>query len=64
MEARNLQCHHGLHKCTSHPQGDNAMMMDMTTMPTGMMIGAAIYHLIIVVFALLGSAAFIKYLRS
>jgi hypothetical protein len=40
------------------------MMMDMTTMSTGMMIGAGIYHLIIVVFAFLGSAACIKYLRS
>ena len=27
------------------------MMMDMTTMSTGMMLGMGIYHLIIVVFA-------------
>jgi hypothetical protein len=40
------------------------MMMDMTTMSTGMMLGMGIYHLIIVVFALLGIAASIKYLRS
>jgi hypothetical protein len=40
------------------------MMMDMTTMSTGMMVGMGIYHLIIVIFALLGIAAFIKYLRS
>jgi hypothetical protein len=40
------------------------MMMDMSAMPTGMMIGAGLYHLIIVAFALLGSAASIKYLRS
>ncbi|MEW6449111.1 MAG: hypothetical protein AB1490_00545 [Pseudomonadota bacterium] len=40
------------------------MMMDMTAMSSGMMIGMGIYHLIIIVFALLGSAACIKYLRS
>jgi hypothetical protein len=40
------------------------MMMDMTMMSTGMMVGMVIYHLIIVIFALLGIAAFIKYLRS
>ncbi len=40
------------------------MMLDMTTMSTGMMLGMGIYHLIIVAFALLGIAASIKYLRS
>jgi lipid-binding SYLF domain-containing protein len=40
------------------------MVMDMTMMSTGMMVGMVIYHLIIVIFALLGIAAFIKYLRS
>ncbi len=40
------------------------MMMDMTAMSPGMMIGMGVYHLIIVVFALLGIAACIKYLRS
>jgi hypothetical protein len=44
--------------------GDKNMMMDMSALPTGMMIGAGVYHLIIVVFALLGSAACVKYLRS
>ena len=39
------------------------MMMDMTMMSTWMMVGMVIYHLIIVLFALLGIAAFIKYLR-
>ena len=38
--------------------------MDISTMGTGMMVGMGIYHLIIVVFALLGTAASIKYLRS
>jgi hypothetical protein len=38
------------------------MVMDMTMMSTGMMVGMVIYHLVI--FALLGIAAFIKYLRS
>jgi hypothetical protein len=40
------------------------MVMDLTMMSTGMMVGMVIYHLIIVIFALLGIAAFIKYLRS
>jgi hypothetical protein len=40
------------------------IMMDMTTMSTGMMLGMGIYHLITVVFALLGIAASIKYLRA
>jgi hypothetical protein len=40
------------------------MVMDMTTMSTGIMVVMGIYHLIIVIFALLGIAAFIKYLRS
>lgn len=40
------------------------MMMEMSAMPTGMMIGVAIYHLAIFVFELLGSAASMKYLRS
>jgi hypothetical protein len=40
------------------------MVMDMTMMSTGMMVGMVLYHLVIVIFALLGIAAFIKYLRS
>ena len=39
-------------------------MMDMTTMSSGMMLAMGLYHLIIVVFAVLGIAAEIKYLRS
>jgi len=39
-------------------------MMDMTTMGTGMMLAMGIYHLAIFVFAVLGIAAAIKYLRS
>jgi hypothetical protein len=39
-------------------------MMDMTAMGTGMMVGMGVYHFAIVIFALLGSAASIKYLRS
>jgi hypothetical protein len=46
------------------PNSRKFIMMDMTTMSTGMMLGMGIYHLIIVVFALLGIAASIKYLRS
>jgi hypothetical protein len=44
--------------------GGSFMVMDMTMMSTGMMVGMVIYHLIIVIFALLGIVAFIKYLRS
>jgi hypothetical protein len=40
------------------------MMMDMSTMGSGMMIAMGIYHLAIFGFALLGIAASIKYLRS
>ncbi len=40
------------------------MMMDMTAMGSGMMVAAAIYHLAIFVFAVLGIGASIKYLRS
>jgi len=40
------------------------MMMDMTAMGTGMMLTAGIYHLAIFIFAVLGIAAAIKYLRS
>jgi hypothetical protein len=39
------------------------MMMDMTTMGSGMMLAMGIYHLAIF-FAALGIAASIKYLRS
>ncbi len=39
-------------------------MMDMTAMPTWMMVGMGVYHLLIVVFVVLGIAASIKYLRS
>jgi hypothetical protein len=39
-------------------------MMHMTTMSTGMMLTASIYHLAIFIFALLGIAASIKYLRT
>ena len=39
-------------------------MMDMTRMSFGMMLGMGIVCLLIIVFVLLGIAAFIKYLRS
>jgi hypothetical protein len=38
-------------------------MMDLTTMHTGMMLTMVIYHLAIFIFAVLGIAASIKYLR-
>jgi len=40
------------------------MMMDMTTMPTGMMVGMGLVWLLLIVFLVLGIAACIKYLRS
>jgi len=40
------------------------MTMDMTTMGSGVMVAMAIYHLAIFIFAVLGIAASIKYLRS
>jgi hypothetical protein len=40
------------------------MMMDMTAMGSGMVLAAGIYHLAIFIFAALGIAASIKYLRS
>ena len=39
-------------------------MMDMSTMPSGIMTIVGLYHLAIFVFALLGIAASIKYLRT
>ena len=40
------------------------MMMDMSAMGTGMILAAGTYHLAIFIFAVLGIAAAIKYLRS
>ena len=40
------------------------MMMDMSGMGTGAMVAMGIYHLAIFIFAVLGSGAAIKYLRS
>jgi len=40
------------------------MMMDMNTTGSGMMVAMGIYHLAIFIFAVLGTAASIKYLRS
>lgn len=40
------------------------MMMDMTGMGTGAMLAMGIYHLAIFIFAVVGSIAAIKYLRS
>ena len=40
------------------------MMMDMNTMGSGMMLAMGIYHLAILIFAVVGTVASIKYLRS
>jgi hypothetical protein len=39
-------------------------MMQMTDMPMGMMWGMGLVWLLLIVFLVLGIAAFIKYLRS
>ena len=39
-------------------------MMQMSEMPTSMMFGMGLIWLLVIVFLLLGIAAFIKYLRS
>jgi len=40
------------------------MMADMSTMGSGMMVAMGVYHLAVFIFAVLGIAASIKYLRS
>ena len=40
------------------------MMMDMSGMSSGMMVGMGVIWLLLLVFVILGIAAFIKYLRS
>jgi len=40
------------------------MMMDMSTMSTGMMVAMGTIWILVLAFLVLGSAAFIKYLRS
>ena len=39
-------------------------MMQMTAMSTGMMLGMGLISILVVIFLILGIAAFIKYLRS
>ena len=39
-------------------------MMDMSTMSGGMMMGFGLFSLVIIIIAILGIAALIKYLRS
>jgi hypothetical protein len=40
------------------------MMMDMSGMPIGMMVGMGVIWLLLLAFVVLGISAFIKYLRS
>ena len=44
--------------------GRQFMMMDMSTMPMGMMLGMGLVWLLVIVFLVLAIAACIKYLRS
>jgi hypothetical protein len=44
--------------------GGSLSMMQWTDMPMGMMWGMGFFWLLVIVFLLLGIAAFIKYLRS
>ncbi len=39
-------------------------MMQMTDMPTGMILGMGLISILVIAFLILGIAAFIKYLRS
>jgi Tfp pilus assembly protein PilX len=39
-------------------------MMQMSDMSTGMMLGMGLMSILVIVFLILGIAAFIKYLRS
>ena len=45
-------------------QGRRSNMMQMTDMPIAMMWGMGLIWLLVIIFLLLGIAAFIKYLRS
>jgi hypothetical protein len=40
------------------------IMMQMTDMPTGMMLGMSLVWLLVIILLVLGIAALIKYLRS
>jgi hypothetical protein len=40
------------------------MSMDISTMGSGALVAMGVYHLVIFIFAVLGIAASIKYLRS
>ena len=40
------------------------MMMDMSSMPMGIMLGMGLIWLLVIVFLVVGIAAAIKYLRS
>jgi len=66
MEARSVECAYQvplLHDCKGGSEG-YSNMMQMTDMPIGMMWGMGLVWLLVVIFLLLGIAAFIKYLRS
>jgi hypothetical protein len=39
-------------------------MMQMTDMPTGMLLGMGLVWILVIIFLILGIAAFIKYLRT
>jgi hypothetical protein len=45
-------------------QGRRSNMMQMTDMPIAMMWGMGLIWLLVIIFLVLGIAAFIKYLRS
>jgi hypothetical protein len=55
-------------KCVAVPNcargGRQFMMMDMSSMPMGMMLSMGLVWLLVIVFLVLGIAAAIKYLRS
>jgi hypothetical protein len=54
----------GLRGSLTASHGARLMMMDMTEMSIGMIVGMGIIWLLVLAFLVLGIAAFIKYLRS
>lgn len=49
---------------SANKSAEGSMMMDMSAMGTSVLVAMGIYHLAIFLFAVLGTAASIKYLRS
>jgi hypothetical protein len=64
VASRTAWARHVTVKSTRARDGRQIMMMDMSSMPMGMMWGMGLIWLLVVVLLVLGIAAAIKYLRS